>query len=82
MGTNTGMDGWMGGSLGWGWMLIWPITLIGIPLAFGYCLITRRETSEGRADTAIDVLRLRYAQGEIDEEEFETRRKMLVRGGE
>lgn len=82
MGSHSGMDGWMGGGLGWIWMLIWPITLIGIPLAFGYWLITHRETSDGSADTAIDVLRRRYAQGEIDEEEFETRRKTLGSGGE
>lgn len=78
MGTHDGMGGWMGAGLGVFWMLLWTTVLIGIPLTLGYLLFSRRETADGRADDALDVLRRRYAQGEIDEEEFETRRRILL----
>lgn len=37
------------------------------------------DTSETRTDRALETLRRRYANGEIDEEEFQTRKERLVR---
>lgn len=76
-------DGWMGTHGNWGWlgmdgMLIWGLVLIGVPALVLYAIVTRiggtRET--GRED-ALSVLRQRYARGEIDDDEFETRRQQL-----
>ncbi len=77
MGTHGGMDGWMGGGIGVGWMLLWTIILIGIPVTLVYLLLTRRE-SGGTTDDAVSLLRQRYAEGEIDEEEYESRRTKLL----
>ena len=37
------------------------------------------DASETRADRALETLRRRYANGEIDDEEFQTRKERLVR---
>lgn len=51
--------------------------------AVGYLVIksTRSESdsSEAKADQALATLRRRYANGEIDEEEFQTRKERLLR---
>ena len=77
MGTHGGMDGVMYDGVGFGWMLLWTIILISIPVALVYLLVTRREKTGRTDDDALAVLRRRYAEGEIDEEEFETRRAKL-----
>ncbi|MDL5362311.1 SHOCT domain-containing protein [Halalkalicoccus sp. NIPERK01] len=70
----------MGGGLGWGLMwivgLLWMVALVAIPVALIYWLVDGdRTASEG--DGALAHLRDRYARGEIDDEEFETRRAKL-----
>lgn len=78
MGTHGGMDGWMVGGVGILWMMLGPFVLIGIPVV-AYVLLTRRESTGGRGnDDALGLLRKRYAQGDIAEEEFETRRAKLL----
>lgn len=51
--------------------------------AVGYLVLnsTRNGTdaSETKADQALETLRRRYANGEIDDEEFQTRKERLVR---
>lgn len=77
MGTHGG--GWMVGGVGFLWMLLWALVLIGLPVALVYHLLTRSESrDETPPDDALALLRRRYAQGEIDEEEFETRRAELL----
>lgn len=76
-------DGWMGTHGGWGWlgmggMVIWGLVLIAIPVLAVYAIATRvGDGDESPGDEALSVLRERYARGEIDEEEFETRRQRL-----
>jgi putative membrane protein len=77
-------DGWMGshgGAFGYLWMVLWMGVLIGVPLGLGYLFLTRRDAGGGTTDDALTVLRRRYAEGEIDEEEFDARRRKL-QGGE
>ncbi len=78
MGTHDGMDGWMVGGFGFLWMLLWTLVLIGIPVGIGYLILSGRASEEDGTDDALDLLRQRYAQGEIDDEEFETRRSKLL----
>lgn len=51
--------------------------------AVGYLVLksTRSGTdaAETKADQALETLRRRYANGEIDDEEFQTRKERLVR---
>jgi putative membrane protein len=76
-------DGWMGshgGTFGYLWMTLWMVVLIGVPLGLGYLLLARRDAGGGATDDALAVLRRRYAEGEIDEEEFDARRRKLQDG--
>ncbi|MFD1578819.1 SHOCT domain-containing protein [Ramlibacter ginsenosidimutans] len=70
------MWGWNGG--GWGWFglghVLWWVLLFG-----GLLLLARSVAAGGskRTDTALDILRERYARGEIDEAEYQARLKQL-----
>ncbi|MHB9285925.1 SHOCT domain-containing protein [Halobacteriales archaeon Cl-PHB] len=73
-------DGWMGGH-GWfagGLGFLWMLLLIGGVLALVYLVATRVGSDGARTDDALTTLRDRYARGEIDEEEFESRRRKLT----
>lgn len=75
-GMMGGGGGWgMGGSGFWGLGFLWPLLLIGIALAVGYVLVTRSAGS--RDDRALEVLRERYARGELSDEEYASRREAL-----
>jgi putative membrane protein len=79
MGTH---DGWMGGS-GWFWGPVGMLLLLTVPLvAIAYLLRGREgaDTDGPGGDDALAVLRRRYAEGEIDDDEFETRRRQLQQG--
>ena len=61
-----------------GFLLI--LLLVG---AVGYAFVQSNRDGDAspkhRSDPALETLRRRYATGEIDEEEFRTRREQLVR---
>lgn len=58
-----------------GFMWIFWILLI-IAIVFIFQNVSKGNTSS-ESDSALDILKKRYARGEIDEEEFERRRKEL-----
>jgi putative membrane protein len=76
------MAGW-GGGPGWGWygvthLLWWALVVVAI------VLLARRAVGRGReppsnVDRALEILRERYARGEIDAQEFEQRKRDLAR---
>jgi putative membrane protein len=55
-------------------LLFWGVVITGIVLGIRWMLSTGRLP---RADAALDILRQRYARGEIDREEFEARKRDL-----
>lgn len=81
-GPHHGPMGPIGGTgLGFLWGILWLLVAVlviagGVYLAIH--LLGNRETEFGSTD-ALTVLERRYARGEIDEEEFETRRERLTR---
>ncbi len=79
------MAGWHGG---WGGMILGPLLIILVPviLIVAVLLVVRRfwPTSNGPSSaqptvpqTPLDILRERFARGEIDKDEFEERRRIL-----
>jgi putative membrane protein len=68
----------MWGAWGFGMMLMmlvfWGLIIAGLVLGIRWLVSQGRES---RSDTALDILRQRYARGEIDKEEFEARKRDL-----
>jgi putative membrane protein len=70
-------DGFMGG-MWYGW-IFWLVILIVI----GWVIVNqmnknKRDIQSPQQESAIDILKKRYAQGEIDKEKFERMKKELV----
>jgi putative membrane protein len=82
-------DGWgmhpMGGVWGlWGlammivMLVFWGLVIAGLVLGIRWLLAVGRESRPGsRQDPALDILRQRYARGDISREEFEARKRDL-----
>ena len=86
------VSGWHGGGWGmmgpgmmsgfswWWFMPIFPILFFGL-IIWAIVALVRRPGESGSStlptDTALDVLKKRYAQGEIDKTEFEEKKKDL-----
>lgn len=69
------MDGW-GAAAGF-WMFA-GLLVIAVVVLIGVWLIVRSSRdSRSSTPTALEILRDRYARGEISNEEFETARKIL-----
>ncbi len=71
----------------WGMWGVWVLVMLAVMLAFwvlvivGLVLLVRWLIGQGRAprtDTALDILRQRYARGEINREEFEAKKRDLA----
>ncbi|HSQ82688.1 MAG TPA: SHOCT domain-containing protein [Casimicrobiaceae bacterium] len=75
-----GSYGWgQGGAFGMIWMLLWWVLIIlGIVLLAKW-LFRRPQGGGGHApgNRALEILRERYARGEIDKKEFEERKRDL-----
>jgi putative membrane protein len=82
------MGGYGHGFLGMGWFggifmaLVWILVIVGIFAAVRHMLSggMRNATPDHRAPDPLDILRERYARGEISTEEFEKRKKYLSAG--
>ena len=60
--------------MGWGMILVWlvPVLLVALVILYGM-----RGRNGKREPSALDILKARYARGEIDREEFLKRRADL-----
>ena len=72
------MYGWHGG---WGGMMIWPLFLFLICMGAMVWMMRGHAAppSSHHGRNPVDILKERFARGEIDKEEFEERRKILER---
>ncbi len=86
-GGQYGSWGMMGPGMmgGFGWMAIMPVLwIVVLGLIIWAVVVAVRGSSESRssdsskADSALEVLKRRYARGEIDKEEYEEKKKDLV----
>jgi putative membrane protein len=74
------MGPWMmGGYYGWSWfmpivmIIFWGLVIWGIVVLVRYVM----SSSNKHTTSALDTLKLRYAQGEISKAEYEEKRKAL-----
>lgn len=69
--------GWYGGIF---IIVFWILILVGLVFFVKWLVQTggREKSGDGETDRALAILRERYARGEIDTEEFETKKKILV----
>ena len=69
---------WMWGAWGIGMMLImllfWGVVIVGLVLGIRWLL---RQGREQRSDSALEILRQRYARGEITKDDFERMKREL-----
>jgi putative membrane protein len=73
------------GMMNWGWggaffqLLFWIVLIVVIIWAVKYLTAHGRgTTSSSSEESALDILRKRYARGEIDKEEFERKKQDLI----
>ena len=55
-------------------LVFWGLIIVGLVLGIRWLVSQGRES---RSDSAMDILRQRYARGEIDKDEFEARKRDL-----
>ncbi len=77
----------MWGDMGWGWgggllgavhmLLWWVLIVLGIVVLVRWLMGGSRSESAGRGDRALEIVRERYARGEISKEEFDERKRDL-----
>ena len=79
------MSPWMMGNFGWGWfmpifmILFWGLVIWGIvALVRGVSEPRSSDSAWNRTDSAMEVLKKRYARGEINKEEYEEKKKDLA----
>ncbi len=69
-----------GGGAWWGWIimaLFWAIIIAVVVMIVRRLGHGHRRWHEGHGDSAIEILKERYAKGEIDKKEFEEKKKDL-----
>ncbi len=85
-GSGTDMDPWM-----WSWSyhmgffsmimmaVFWVIVIIGIIFLIRWLAASasHKGRDAGSQDSALEILKIRYAKGEINKEEFEQKKKDL-----
>lgn len=83
-GMGPGMMGGYGWGYGhwfWGLLMIvfWVAVIVGIVFLIRWLAISAKGQERGapREDEALEILKRRFASGEISKEEFEERRKVL-----
>lgn len=74
------MDGEWGVGFGHGGGFIgiffWIILIVAIIVAVRW-LMDNKSSTTGRSDKALDILNQRYARGEIDQQEYEQKRREI-----
>ncbi len=80
---HYGGQGMMGWGHGWGWfgavmmVILWLAIIVGIVAFIRWLWTGGPRRGAGGEQSHLDILKTRYARGEINKEEFEQKRKDL-----
>ncbi len=74
---NMGGYGWGWGGMGLGMLLFWAILIVGIVMLVRSSRGSGAWGKDEREKSALDLLKERYARGEIEREEFEQKKRDL-----
>jgi putative membrane protein len=69
-----------GWGMGFGWLfmvLFWALVIVGV--VFIFKMISDRSRPAEKGETALDILKKRYAKGEITKEDFERMKDDLMK---
>lgn len=71
-------NGWMGGGMWFGWVFWIVIIAIIIWLVVNQSNKNKQNYQPPHQESAMDILKMRYAKGEISKEEFERMKKEII----
>jgi putative membrane protein len=78
---GPGMMNW-GYGMGWGWMIImavfWISVIVAIVFLIRWVILSTKITGTKSDESALEILKKRYAKGEISKEEFEEKKKDIL----
>lgn len=82
MGGMWGSSLWVDGTIS-GWMIVFAAVMrllfLALIIGAGYLVFRAITGTDGDSDRALEELRLAYARGDLDDEEYEQRREALER---
>lgn len=78
MANHMGNFGW-GYGFGWVFMILfWGLVIVGIVAIVKWISESSTNTNSNQPKSALDILKERYARGEIEREEYEQKKQDLM----